>query len=294
MAIEKILVVDDNEGKRKFVCHLLKREGYFVEEAASAESALESLRLSRPDLVITKLFTCQGEGIALVRRIRDAVGASIMPILAYTPITDQAKLEALENGVNDFLTRPFHAIELLARTRALLVSGQTLRRIAEMRRTTEEKIRERTKSLERALSVQRVLLAQSERVRRELELTINAMGDAVVITDADGRIKRATGTAGVLLNQKPHELVGRSCSEFLADGVLCPHHLLSEACASAEAEAVSHRHNVRLRICVYRIPGIQGNLIGFAHLLSDLTSQPRDQVSANARAAYVPAGRIAH
>jgi transcriptional regulator of aromatic amino acid metabolism len=101
-----------------------------------------------------------------------------------------------------------------------------------MRRTTEEKIRERTKSLESALNVQRVLLAQSERVRRELELTINAMGEAVVITDANGRIKRATGTAGVLLNRKPHELVGTSCSEFLSDGAICPHHLLSDARAS--------------------------------------------------------------
>ncbi|HWC77061.1 MAG TPA: response regulator [Blastocatellia bacterium] len=195
MANEKILVVDDDADDRELVRRILHQEGYRVEEVTCGQSALESIGSALPDLVISKMFARGIEGVVLVRRIRAYAGGSTLPILAYTPFTDKTKLEALEAGVNDFLTRPFHAIELLARTRALLAGSQALRRIAQMKREIELKNGERIESLEQSLRVQTALLAEAEKARRELEDALNSISDAVVITDAEGRIKRPNGRA---------------------------------------------------------------------------------------------------
>lgn len=138
MASGRILVVDSDEDNRDLSCQVLRRQGYCVEEATSGERALDNIRSARPDLVITSTLTRDIAGLVLVRRIRAIVDASVLPIVMYTPISSEAKLEALEAGVNDFLTRPFHQTELVARARALLSFRQAHRDIAELKRILTE------------------------------------------------------------------------------------------------------------------------------------------------------------
>jgi PAS domain-containing protein len=186
--------------------------------------------------------------------------------------------------------RAIHETELLARTRALLLTGQAIREIAELKRTVEDKIVERTESLKSALHRQSALLAEAELARIEFEVALNAMSDGLVLTDADGRIKRANDKALLLFNRR--ELVGGTCAELLADGAACPHHLLSAACAAAAAEHLGRRPDLRLQIRVHRIANAKGILIGFTHVLRDLTGEQRDEALGTPRAASVDAGRI--
>lgn len=146
MTSGRILVVDSDEDNRDLSCQVLRREGYCVEEATSGERALENIRSARPDLVITSTLTCDIGGLVLVRRIRAVVDASVLPIVMYTPISNEAKSDALEAGVNDFLTRPFHQTELVARTRALLAFKQAHRDIAELKRILQEIAKRQTDS----------------------------------------------------------------------------------------------------------------------------------------------------
>ena len=138
MTSGRILVVDSDEDNRDLSCQVLRREGYCVVEATSGERALENIRSARPDLVIISTLTRDIAGLVLVRRIRALVDASVLPIVMYTPISSEAKLKALEAGVNDFLTRPFHQTELIARARALLAFRQAHRDIAELKRILKE------------------------------------------------------------------------------------------------------------------------------------------------------------
>jgi PleD family two-component response regulator len=136
----KIIIVDNDTQDRESACQILRREGYCVDGIASAEQALKAIEASLPSLVITKMSTRDIEGLVLVTRIRKHVGALMLPIMMYTPITRQAQVEALRVGVNDFLTKPLHEIELIARTRSLLAARDAYSEIADLKRKLGSRI----------------------------------------------------------------------------------------------------------------------------------------------------------
>jgi DNA-binding response OmpR family regulator len=290
MSGEKILLVDNDEERRKYVSRLLQRAGYCVAEASGGETAILSVKASPPHLIITKLFMTQDQAVPLIQQLRANAG---VPILAYTPITDRSRLEALEAGVNDFLTRPFHATELLARTRSLLVTGQVIRENAELKLTLDAEQRGRAQSLQRAHIMQSESRAEAERARRELDATINALTDGVVLTDVHGRITRANSEAGMLFNRPVHALISEFCSELFVAGTACPHHLLSEEHPSAAGERSSRHADIRLTIRTHRVTDARGSLIGFTHVLRELAGEQRSEPPVIARPAYAAAGRIA-
>lgn len=112
-----ILVVDDDDDIREIVHILLAREGFTVREAANAEQALRRLD-PLPDLVILDVMMPGLSGIELCREIRTK---AMMPILFLSAKTrDVDKAEGLANGGDDYLIKPFSALELTFRVKALL------------------------------------------------------------------------------------------------------------------------------------------------------------------------------
>lgn len=112
-----ILVVDDDDDIREIVHILLAREGFTVREAANAEQALRLLD-PLPDLVILDVMMPGLSGIELCREIRTK---AMMPILFLSAKTrDVDKAEGLANGGDDYLIKPFSALELTSRVKALL------------------------------------------------------------------------------------------------------------------------------------------------------------------------------
>ena len=112
-----ILVVDDDDDIREIVHILLAREGFTVREAANAEQALRRLD-PLPDLVILDVMMPGLSGIELCREIRTK---AMMPILFLSAKTrDVDKAEGLANGGDDYLIKPFSALELTSRVKALL------------------------------------------------------------------------------------------------------------------------------------------------------------------------------
>jgi DNA-binding response OmpR family regulator len=271
MACERILVVDDDEGDRCLMLQVLRAEGYCVEEATSAERAFEKIDSARPHLVITKSSTRGIGGLALVRRIRAGVDGQL-PILMYTPISAQAQLEALQAGVNDFLTRPFRQTELIARTRALLSIRQAQCETAELKRT--------------------LYTGAAERARREWEAIFNAINDAIVITDAEGRITRVNHAAGRLFDQDADEISGSRCANLLDRNTVCPHYSLSEFVPSVEVECPSRRADLQLMIRAQRITDASGTPVSFAHVLRATAEVTRGAASSLRRSAYTGAAPV--
>ncbi len=112
-----ILVVDDDDDIREIVHILLAREGFTVREAANAEQALHQLD-PLPDLVILDVMMPGLSGIELCREIRTK---AMMPILFLSAKTrDVDKAEGLASGGDDYLIKPFSALELISRVKALL------------------------------------------------------------------------------------------------------------------------------------------------------------------------------
>src|SRR5438132_726815 len=115
---QRILVVDDEPQITLILRSGLVKHGYDVRVAAEGESALELFRAWMPHLVVTDLSMPNMGGLELCRRLR---AVSNVPIIVLSVKGDErVKVEALDSGADDFVTKPFGMDELLGRERAEL------------------------------------------------------------------------------------------------------------------------------------------------------------------------------
>jgi two-component system, OmpR family, KDP operon response regulator KdpE len=113
-----ILVVDDEEQIRRALTSILKSRGYVLDLAATGQQALLHAIDNPPDLVVLDLALPDMSGIEVCRELRSWMAT---PILILSVRSNEAdKIQALDEGADDYLTKPFSAGELLARIRALL------------------------------------------------------------------------------------------------------------------------------------------------------------------------------
>jgi two-component system KDP operon response regulator KdpE len=114
----RVLIVDDEPPIRKLLRMGLDTQGYRVIEAADGKSALEHVR-EKPDLIILDLGLPDMQGLELLRTIR--ARNENVPIVVLSSRDDEvAKVQALDFGADDYVTKPFGMDELLARIRAAL------------------------------------------------------------------------------------------------------------------------------------------------------------------------------
>jgi len=115
---KRILIVDDEQEITLVLRSGLTKHGYDVRVAGEGEAALDLFRVWSPDLVITDLSMPNMDGLKLCQRLRESSG---VPIIILSVKGDEAtKVEALDAGADDYLTKPFGMGELLARVRATL------------------------------------------------------------------------------------------------------------------------------------------------------------------------------
>lgn len=113
-----VLLVEDDPAMRRFLRATLTTHGYRLVEAASAEEGVAALTAQAPEVVLLDLGLPDGDGIDLTRRVREW---SQVPILVLSARGREAdKVEALDAGADDYLTKPFGVNELLARLRVAL------------------------------------------------------------------------------------------------------------------------------------------------------------------------------
>ncbi|WZP00419.1 response regulator [Isosphaeraceae bacterium EP7] len=177
-----ILVVDDKEGTRYTVCRLLRREGYEIVEATGGEQALKLAR-DRPDLIILDIKLPDLDGYEVCRRLKAAPETASIPVLhlsAYM-VESESRSTGLESGADGYLTHPVEPRELAAQVRALL----RIRRAERQARDQEELFR----------------------------VTLSSIGDAVISTDNQGRIRFLNPVAASLCGWDAAEAVGRPLIE---------------------------------------------------------------------------------
>ena len=117
-----ILVVEDDAPIRNLITTTLKTQDYKYIAAATASEALQQATIHAPDVMLLDLGLPDLDGIEVIRRIRSW---SAMPIIVISARSeDSDKIEALDSGADDYLTKPFSVEELLARLRV------TFRRIS--------------------------------------------------------------------------------------------------------------------------------------------------------------------
>ncbi|TFE67803.1 DNA-binding response regulator [Methylacidiphilum sp. Yel] len=115
----KILIVEDDQKVRKHVKGALQAEGYSVEECEDGEEAQWLLENYSYDLAILDLMLPEKDGIGIVKQIRrKGISLPILFLSGRAEVSD--RVHGLDAGADDYLTKPFSTLELLARVRALL------------------------------------------------------------------------------------------------------------------------------------------------------------------------------
>lgn len=113
-----ILVIEDEDTIRRFVRLTLESEHYVVHEASTLKRGLIEAGTRRPELIVLDLGLPDGDGLSLIRDIRQWSSVPIIVLSARS--RESEKIEALDAGADDYLVKPFGAGELLARVRAQL------------------------------------------------------------------------------------------------------------------------------------------------------------------------------
>ena len=114
----RVLLVEDEDATRTALERHLAARGYHVDQAHDVESALNRWAARRPDVILLDLGLPDRDGTDLIRRVRREAETPILVLSARD--AERTKVEALELGADDYVTKPFGTAELLARLRALL------------------------------------------------------------------------------------------------------------------------------------------------------------------------------
>ena len=122
------ILIEDERQIRRFVRTALETEGWIVHEAETMRQGLTDAGTRKPDLIILDLGLPDGDGVEFLHDLR---GWSKVPVIVLSArVNEQDKIEALDAGADDYLTKPFGIGELLARVRAasrrLLTAGAEL------------------------------------------------------------------------------------------------------------------------------------------------------------------------
>jgi DNA-binding response OmpR family regulator len=189
MTAASVLIVDDIEANRETVRALLDAEGYQLLEAADGATALRMAAETPPDLVLLDVMMPGMDGFEVCRRLRADARLAEVPVIMLTALDDQAsRLQGIEAGADDFVSKPFNRAELRARIR-------TITRLNRYRR----------------------LHQATERIREQAEL-ISLAPDAIFVCDLDGRITYWNPAAERLYGWSAAEAIGQRAAELLANG----------------------------------------------------------------------------
>ncbi|WP_442872365.1 ATP-binding protein [Corallococcus sp. NCRR] len=130
LARSRILLVDDNADLRTYVTGLLKHGFPHVETARHGQEALEQARVRPPDLILSDVMMPVLDGFGLVRALRADERTRAIPIILLSARAgDEATVEGLESGADDYLVKPFSARELLVRVRTQLEMARVRREV---------------------------------------------------------------------------------------------------------------------------------------------------------------------
>jgi PAS domain S-box-containing protein len=179
----RILLADDNADMRDYIARLLRAEGYDVAVAADGLQALELARRELPDLVITDVMMPGVDGFGLLRALReDEASAQVPVIMLSARAGEEARVEGLQSGADDYLVKPFSARELLGRVTGMVVAARARRGALELER----------------------------KLRRETEHILESIGEAFIALDKDWRFTYVNAEAERLNKVTREELLGRS------------------------------------------------------------------------------------
>ncbi|MEW8329227.1 MAG: phosphate regulon transcriptional regulator PhoB [Candidatus Thiodiazotropha sp.] len=122
--MQRILIVEDEPEVREMIRYFLEPEGYQVDEAGNAQEARQQLSLRNYDLILMDWMLPGRSGLDLTRELKQNVRQDSPPVIMLTARSEEVdKVNGLESGADDYITKPFSTREMLARIKAVIRRG---------------------------------------------------------------------------------------------------------------------------------------------------------------------------
>lgn len=242
----RVLIADDNADMLDYLRRLLSDAGYEIEAVPNGHAALAAARRHPPDLVLSDVMMPGLDGFTLLREFRgDPLTVAVPFLLLSARAGEEARVEGLDAGADDYLVKPFTARELLARISANIA-------LARMRREAAEREQE---------------------MRRLIEEILDRISDAFYAVDRELRLVYANRRLEELVRRSRAELVGRPIEEVFPDGLDGKTHRRRFA---AMGDALSGRFESFSQALGAWIEGsIHRNESGYSVYLQDVTGRKR-------------------
>jgi class 3 adenylate cyclase/CheY-like chemotaxis protein len=200
----RILVVDDMPANVRLLEAVLQPAGFSVTSASSGPEALERVVSELPDLVLLDVQMAGMNGYEVCRRIRENEETALIPVVMITSHDNEARIDGIRAGADDFVTKPFDHQELLLRVRSLVRIKRyhdTIRaqaaQLSELNRTLEARVAEQVEELGRMARLRRFLsptLAEVVMERGDSVLESHRRELAVLFADLRGWTDFSAGT----------------------------------------------------------------------------------------------------
>ncbi|MFJ1299131.1 response regulator [Pseudomonadota bacterium AL_CKDN230030165-1A_HGKHYDSX7] len=207
----RVLVVDDNDDMRAYIGRILNASGYEVDSAPDGVAALAQARRQRPDLILSDVMMPRLDGFGLLSALRADPTLNTVPVLLVSARAgEEASVEGLRAGADDYLVKPFSARELLAR-----VSGNL--RLTRLRQESARRLADEARTLEVLNHVGAVVAAELD-MTRAVEAVVSA---ATELTGAALGLLTYPGAPDAASSQPrlaiagDHSLLGHTCAERL-------------------------------------------------------------------------------
>jgi adenylate cyclase len=157
----KILIVDDEPFNLDLLEQELVDPGYIIERANDGVEALEKLESFDPDIILLDYMMPRMTGLEVLQRLRQDQRHKAIPVILLTAkATQEDKVRGLDAGADDYVIKPFDAVELLARVRAMLRIKSMHDTLEEWNRNLADKVKQQVAELERMNGLKRYLSPQ--------------------------------------------------------------------------------------------------------------------------------------
>ncbi|TAD75562.1 MAG: EAL domain-containing protein [Oscillatoriales cyanobacterium] len=168
-SVPDILIVDDTPENLKLLAALLAAESYHIRKALSGSMALKAVAADPPDLILLDIMMPDMDGYSVCETLKTDPATAGIPVLFLSGLSDAFdKVRAFEVGGADYITKPFHGQEVLARVRIHLEARSARTRIEAINLELERRVRERTWALERANNALRLEIEERQRLQEQL------------------------------------------------------------------------------------------------------------------------------
>jgi adenylate cyclase len=209
--VAKILVVDDEPRNVRLLQAVLLAAGYVVTSASSGAEALERVGAESPDLVLLDIQMRDMNGYEVCRRLREDARTMFLPVVMVTASVGEVRIDAIDAGADDFITKPFNHQELLARVKSLVrikryhdtIEAQT-RELEQWKVTLEARVEQQVAELEKLSRLRRFLSPTlAELIVSHGEGMLESHRREIAVLFADLR-----GWTAFSVNTEPEEVMG--------------------------------------------------------------------------------------